>query len=69
MARLRLLKVLCQAVWIIDDDETIVETSTEAVSVPAVEWPTYATGRFAEGAARLRQQVEEAVLSDETDST
>lgn len=58
MKKLRLLKVICQPVFVIDDGESLVEQSTTPIEVPAAEWPTFATGRFAEGFEQLRAQVE-----------
>lgn len=56
--KLRLLKVLVQPVFVIDDGENLVERSAEPVAVPATEWPSYATGAFLEGFEALRRQVE-----------
>lgn len=56
--RLRLLKVIVQAVVVIDDGETLVERVVEPVSVSADEWEGFAAGRFAESFELLRKQVE-----------
>ena len=57
--RLRLLKVIVQPIFIVDDDEQgLSELTAQPIEVPAVEWPTFATGRFAEATAVLRDQVE-----------
>jgi hypothetical protein len=56
--RLRLLKVICQPVFVVDDGEALTEHPAEPVVVTAAEWPTYAAGSFAEGFEALRQQVE-----------
>jgi hypothetical protein len=56
--RLRLLKVLVQPIFVIDDGETLVERAADTVVVPAAEWPTYASGPFAEGFELLRRQIE-----------
>lgn len=58
MRKLRLLKVITQAVFVVDDGETLVEQPTQPIEVPAAEWPTFATRRFAEGVEQLRQQTE-----------
>jgi hypothetical protein len=58
MATLRLLKVICQPVFVVDDGETLLEQVAEPIVVPAAEWPSFATGSFAEGVEALRQQVE-----------
>lgn len=59
MKRLRLLKVVCQPVFVLDDGDELIEHSAEPVTVPAAEWPTYPVERFAESFAMLREQVEE----------
>jgi hypothetical protein len=56
--KLRLLKVVVQAVFVLDDGETLSETTAEPVVVPANEWPTYPTEGFAQAFESLRQQVE-----------
>lgn len=58
MAKLRLLKIIVQAVFVVDDGDSLVEQPAQPVEVPAAEWPTFATGRFAEGVEQLRAQVE-----------
>jgi hypothetical protein len=57
--RLRLLKVIVQPVFVVDDGEFLTEHTAEPVEVPAAEWPTYATTQFAVGFDALRQQVED----------
>jgi hypothetical protein len=57
--RLRLLKVIVQPVFVLDDDDLgLVEHVVQPVDVPAHEWPTYASGRFLESVEGLRQQLE-----------
>lgn len=56
--KLRLLKVICQPVFVIDDGESLTEQTAEPVVVSAADWPTYATTAFAAGFEALRQQVE-----------
>jgi hypothetical protein len=56
--RLRLLKVIVQPIFVIDDGETLVEHPVEPVVVSPPEWPSFATGRFLEGFEQLREQVE-----------
>ena len=58
MAKLRLLKVICQPVFVLDDGKSLIEQPAQPVEVPAIEWPTFATGRFAEAYEQLRGQVE-----------
>ncbi|MGI8807515.1 MAG: hypothetical protein ACR2KK_06685 [Acidimicrobiales bacterium] len=58
--KLRLLKVICQPVFVLDDGENLVEQTAEPVVVTAAEWPTYATEAFARSFDTLRTQVEAA---------
>jgi hypothetical protein len=58
VSKLRLLKVIVQPVFVVDDGETLIEQPAQPVEVSPAEWPTFATGRFAEGFDALRQQVE-----------
>ena len=58
--KLRLLKVVVQAVFVLDDGETLTETTAEPVVVPAHEWPTYPTNGFAHAFEALRKQVEDS---------
>lgn len=62
--KLRLLKVICQPVFVLDDGESLVEQVAEPVVVPAAEWPTYPTEGFARSFATLQAQVEGTDLSD-----
>jgi hypothetical protein len=58
--RLRLLKVMVQPIFVVDDDEGgLSELIPQAIEVSAQEWPTIATERFAEATAELRLQVED----------
>jgi mannosyltransferase OCH1-like enzyme len=56
-AKLRLLKVVVQPFFVLDDCETITEIEHSATVIPAAEWPTYSSERFprevAEWQARL----------------
>jgi hypothetical protein len=56
--KLRLLKVIVQPVFALDDGETLTEQPGEPVVVSPAEWPSFATERFAQGFEVLRQQVE-----------
>lgn len=42
MKRLRLVKVLVQPVFVIDDGDTLEETMVEPETVTAADWPAYA---------------------------
>ena len=57
--KLRLLKVICQPVFVLDDGTNLLEQAAEPVVVAAADWPTYATKEFAESFAALQAQVEQ----------
>lgn len=44
--KVRLLKVVVQPVFVLDDGETLVEVEHPATVIPAAEWPTYSSERF-----------------------
>ena len=46
MPKLRLVKVLVQPVFVLDDGETITEIEHGSIAIPAAEWPTYSAERF-----------------------
>ena len=46
MRRARLLKVVVQANFVIDDDDTLLEVSGPAVEIPATQWATFAATAF-----------------------
>ena len=60
MTRLRLIKVIVQPVFVLDDGESITEVDQAPVAIPASEWPAYSGERFprevAEWQARLDGQ-------------
>jgi hypothetical protein len=58
--KLRLLKVIVQPVFVVDDGEQLVELRADPVEVSGREWPTFPEGRFQEGVEALRRQVEGA---------
>lgn len=60
--RLRLLEVVIQAVVVVDDGETLTKQVAQAVTIPAADWPAYATEGFAASFEALRQQVEASPL-------
>ncbi len=64
MPKLRLLKVIVQPVFVIDDGDSLTEQAAEPQVVSARDWPTYATGPFVEAFETLRQQVEAQPSSD-----
>lgn len=54
--RIRLLKVIVQPVFVLDDNEELTELTTDPVVVAARDWPEYANTTFLESVAHLRQQ-------------
>ena len=56
--RLRLLKVIVQPVFVIDDGEMLTEHVAQPMTVSAGDWRDYATGPFLASFEALRQQVE-----------
>lgn len=56
--QLRLLKVMVQPVFVVDDGETLTELPTQAIAVPVAHWPDYATTEFIDAMEQLRQQIE-----------
>jgi hypothetical protein len=55
--RLRLVKVVTQATFVLDDGGSLIEQVANPVTVNASEWPTYATGRFREQVAELEAEL------------
>ena len=58
MSRLRLLKVIVQPVFAIDDGETLSESAAEPVVVAAVDWPTYPATRFLDAVDALQAELD-----------
>lgn len=58
--KLRLLKVLVQPVFVIDDGDALTEVQAEAVVVSPEEWPTYPTTGFAQAVENLQAQIDGA---------
>ena len=58
-AKLRLIKVLVQPVFVLDDGETITEIEHPATAIPASEWPTYSSERFPRELAVWQAQLDE----------
>lgn len=44
--KLRLVKVVVQPVFVLDDGENITELEHPPTVIPASEWPTYSSERF-----------------------
>jgi hypothetical protein len=58
MTRIRLLKVVVQPVFVVDDGEQLVEQVAEPVTVSPADWPTFATTTFVDGMAALQAQLD-----------
>jgi hypothetical protein len=58
MTKLRLLKVIVQPVFVVDDGETLTEQPAQPVSVSPAEWPTFATTTFVEGMEALQAEID-----------
>lgn len=58
MRKLRLLKVIVQPVFAVDDGEQLVEQMADPVVVSPADWPTFATTAFLHGVAQLQQQLD-----------
>lgn len=63
MIKLRLLKVIVQPIFVIDDGETLTEKIMEPIIVDSLEWPTFADNRFVQGVKYLSEQLEKNVTN------
>ena len=57
MKRIRLVKVLVQPVFVLDDGENVTELEHPPVAIPASEWPTYSNERFPREVAEWESQI------------
>ena len=57
MKRLRLVKVLVQPVFVLDDGETITEMPHDPIAISAADWPTYSGERFPREVAEWEKQL------------
>lgn len=58
MRKLRLVKVIVQPMFILDDGETVTEIEHPAVAIPAAEWPSYSSERFPREVEAWQAQVD-----------
>lgn len=58
MPKLRLVKVLVQPVFVLDDGENVTELEHPAVAIPAAEWPTYSSERFPAEVEAWQKQID-----------
>jgi hypothetical protein len=65
--KVRLLKVVVQPVFVLDDGDELTEVQHPATVIPAAEWPTYSSERFpsevAEWQAKLDAEAGEGTAS------
>lgn len=55
--RIRLVKVVVQPVFMIDDGVNITEVEQPPVAIPAAEWPTYSNERFPREVAEWQERI------------
>lgn len=60
MPKLRLVKVIVQPVFVLDDGEQITEVEHGPVIIPASEWPAYSGERFPAELEAWQQQLDAA---------
>lgn len=58
MSTLRLLKVIVQPIFVLDDGENLTETAAQPVTVAPADWPTYSTTGYGQAFAELQAQLE-----------
>lgn len=58
MSTLRLLKVIVQPVFVVDDGESLSEQVAQPIEVKPADWPTYATTAFPSAVAALQAQMD-----------
>jgi hypothetical protein len=59
-AKLRLLKVIVQPVFVLDDGDNLTEVQADPVVVSPEDWPRYPTTGFARAVDALQEQIDEA---------
>lgn len=59
-SKLRLLKVIVQPVYVMDDGETLTEYVVQPATVPAVAWPQWAVEDFPKAQAAMQAQADAA---------
>jgi hypothetical protein len=56
--KVRLLKVVVQPVFVLDDGEELTEVQHPATVIPAAEWSTYSSERFPSEVAEWQQKLD-----------
>lgn len=62
MKRLRLIKVIVQPVFVLDDGDTIQEMPHLPIEIPAADWPTYSSERFPREVADWQEQINAGLI-------
>lgn len=67
--KIRLVRVQVLAEFVVDDGETLTPLAAYGMESPPVqvtpaEWPTFATGTFAEAVAQLQEQINAPASED-----
>jgi hypothetical protein len=58
MAKLRLVKVLVQPVFVLDDGELTEVEREPPIAIPAADWPTYSSERFPREVAEWQARID-----------
>ena len=56
--KLRLLKVVVQPVFLLDDGETLIELQHPSTAIPAAEWPAYSSERFPQEVEEWQRRID-----------
>lgn len=56
--KVRLLKVVVQPVFVLDDGEELTEVQHPATVIPAAEWPMYSSERFPREVAEWQEKLD-----------
>jgi hypothetical protein len=67
MKALRLLKVVVQPVFAIDDGQSLTEVSAEPIVVRPQDWPTYATTQFVDEVSKLQSGLDGEIKAQQAD--
>ena len=69
MKRIRLVKVVVQPVFVLDDGENVTELEHPPVAIPAAEWPAYSGERFPREVAEWQKQLNAQEVNFPTGAT
>ena len=64
MKRLRLVKVIVQPVFVVDDGDTLTELPADPSTVSAAAWPAFAAEGFDQAIANTEAQLNAAETAD-----